>query len=52
MFEALCPYCQRYIANNLGSLQSKFGNQTVLELVSEIFKENKLDYNANNSKKF
>nr|CAD2186642.1 unnamed protein product [Meloidogyne enterolobii] len=33
MFEALCPYCQRYIANNLGSLLYKFGNQTILELV-------------------
>ncbi|KAF7634026.1 Saposin A-type domain-containing protein [Meloidogyne graminicola] len=33
MFEALCPYCQRYIANNLGSLQSRFGNNTILELV-------------------
>ena len=33
MYEALCPYCQRFIANNLGNLHSRFGNRTQLDLV-------------------
>jgi hypothetical protein len=33
MYEALCPFCQRFIANNLGNLHSQFRNQISIELV-------------------
>lgn len=33
MYEALCPFCQRFIANNLGSLHSQFRNQVSIEMV-------------------
>lgn len=33
MYEALCPFCQRFITNNLGNLYSQFGNQIEVELV-------------------
>ncbi|KAL3110124.1 hypothetical protein niasHT_015727 [Heterodera trifolii] len=33
MYEALCPYCQRFIANNLGALLNRFGSRIKLDLV-------------------
>jgi len=33
MYEALCPYCQRFIANHLGALYNNYKDQVELELV-------------------
>lgn len=33
MYEALCPFCQRFITNHLANLHSQFGNQIEVELV-------------------
>lgn len=33
MYEALCPFCQKFIANNLGLLYNQFKDQIDLELV-------------------
>ncbi|CEF60543.1 Gamma-interferon-inducible lysosomal thiol reductase [Strongyloides ratti] len=33
MFEALCPYCQRFITNHLGPIYNQFKNYIQLELV-------------------
>ncbi|CAD6194034.1 unnamed protein product [Caenorhabditis auriculariae] len=33
IYEALCPYCQKFIANQLGSVFNQFQGQFVLELV-------------------
>uniref|UniRef100_A0A183BPM8 Gamma interferon inducible lysosomal thiol reductase GILT n=1 Tax=Globodera pallida TaxID=36090 RepID=A0A183BPM8_GLOPA len=32
-YEALCPYCQRFVANNLGALHNRFGSRIKLDLV-------------------
>ncbi|PIC43656.1 hypothetical protein B9Z55_004311 [Caenorhabditis nigoni] len=33
IYEALCPYCQKFIANQLGSVFNQFQGQLILELV-------------------
>ncbi|CAB3404210.1 unnamed protein product [Caenorhabditis bovis] len=33
IYEALCPYCQKFIANQLGSIVNQFQNHITLELV-------------------
>uniref|UniRef100_A0A914HXZ0 cyclin-dependent kinase n=1 Tax=Globodera rostochiensis TaxID=31243 RepID=A0A914HXZ0_GLORO len=33
MYEALCPYCQRFVSNNLGALHNRFGSRIKLDLV-------------------